>query len=587
MHSYCNCILRINLTTGRITREPLHPEWVRKYFGGKGLGMKYLYEELPPGADPLGQANKLILMTGPLTGTAVPCSGKLAIVTKSPANGTILDCSIGGSIAAELKYAGYDAVIIEGKSPAPVYLRIMDDQVTLEPAGDLQGRGTRATEFTLRERHGWDTRVLSIGPAGENLVPFACLSSELYRQAGRGGVGSVMGSKNLKAVVVRGTGSVRVADMGGLLQEALDALRNDVLTDANFWAYTDGTPLLVELSQAAGILPTNNFRSGFCDGYASLGPAAIRQALRAKKGCLSCGLGCGNYLQLDGTEIEGPEYETLAVAGSNCGITDLSAVARFNALCDDLGLDTISTGGVTAFAMELTEKGIHDFGLRFGDVEAYLSVPGLIAGGEGIGKDLALGVRMLSEKYGGREFAMQVKGLEFPAYDPRGSWAMGLAYATAPRGACHMSAWPVGQEAYGEMDPFTIEGKAQLVIDLQNYNAIKFSLIICDFWALSLDRMASLLAPVVGETITARELEMAGERIFNLARRFNVLEGYGRRDDTLPPRIFHERLQSGVTRGMLLPEEQFQEMLQEYYRLRGWDFKGYPTADKLAELEVD
>ncbi|GAB6157170.1 aldehyde ferredoxin oxidoreductase family protein [Desulfotomaculum varum] len=584
MYSYRNCVLRVNLTTGFISREALRMDWAKQFYGGKGLGMKYLYEELAPHTDPLGPANKLILITGPFTGTVVPCSGKLAIVTKSPANGTLLDCSIGGSFAAALKFAGYDAVIIEGKAASPVYLKIQNDQVSLESAAHLWGKGTRATEFQLRDACGAESAVLSIGPAGENQVPFACISSELYRQAGRGGVGSVMGSKNLKAVVVSGTGDVQVANMEGLLEAAQNALRQDLLTDTNLWAYTDGTPMLVELSQTAGILPTRNFQSGTFDEYESLSSAKVQQVRLSKKGCFSCGLGCGNFLRAAGTELEGPEYETLSAAGSNCGIADLAAVVKFNALCDDLGLDTISTGGVIAFAMELTEKQVYDFDITFGDVAKYLEAPQFIARRQGIGQELALGVKAMAEKYGGQEFAMHVKGLELPGYEPRGAWGMGLAYATAPRGACHMSAWPVAEEAYGDREACTIEGKAAFVIELQHYNALKFSLILCDFWALSFERMAELLSYATGEQVSADRLIQAGEAIFNLARLFNIREGYARQDDTLPRRIFNDCLPNGAVAGQRLPAEDFAQMLDEYYRLRGWDNNGVPTAAKLAEL---
>ncbi|CCO07406.1 aldehyde ferredoxin oxidoreductase family protein [Desulforamulus hydrothermalis] len=584
MYSYRNCVLRVNLTTGLISREALRMDWAKQFYGGKGLGMKYLYEELAPHTDPLGPANKLILITGPFTGTAVPCSGKLAIVTKSPANGTLLDCSIGGSFAAALKFAGFDAVIIEGKAASPVYLKIQNDQVSLESAAHLWGQGTRATEFRLRDACGAESVVLAIGPAGENQVPFACISSELYRQAGRGGVGSVMGSKNLKAVVVSGTGDVQAANMEGLLETALNALRQDLLTDTNLWAYTDGTPMLVELSQTAGILPTRNFQSGTFDEYESLSSAKVQQLRLSKKGCFSCGLGCGNFLRAAGTELEGPEYETLSAAGSNCGIADLAAVVKFNALCDDLGLDTISTGGVIAFAMELTEKQVYDFGMTFGDIPKYLEAPQLIARRQGIGQELALGVKAMAEKYGGQEYAMHVKGLEMPGYEPRGAWGMGLAYATAPRGACHMSAWPVAEEAYGDREACTVEGKAAFVMELQHYNAIKFSLILCDFWALSFERMAELLSYATGEQINADRLIKAGEAIFNLARLFNIREGYAKQDDTLPRRIFNDCLPGGAVAGQRLPAKDFAQMLDEYYRLRGWDNNGVPTAAKLAEL---
>lgn len=584
MSAYQGVVLRVDLTARTARREPLNEEWARLFWGGKGLGYRYLFEELAPGTDPLGPGNKLLLVPGPLTGTVVPCSGKLTIVTRSPATGTVLDCSVGGHFAGELRFAGYDLVIIEGRAGEPTVLRINDGEVAFEPAGDLWGRGTHETEHRLLERWGADNRILSIGPAGENLVPFACITAELYRQAGRGGVGAVMGSKNLKAIAVRGTGAVRAADVGRLMEVALKALREDVLTDTNLWAYTDGTPMIVELSQNAGILPTRNFQEGTFEGYQNLSSPAVQAVRSAKKGCLSCGLGCGNYIRPGRAAVEGPEYETLSVAGANCGIGDLEAVAAFNAACDDLGLDTISAGGAVAFAMELTEKGIHDFGLRFGDTERYLAMPGLIARREGTGAELAAGVKRMAERFGGLDFAMQVKGLEFPGYEPRGSWAMALAYATAPRGACHMSAWPVAEEAYGERDPFTIEGKAELVRDLQHYNAFKFSLPLCDFWALSWEAMAELASAALGRECTPAELQLAGERIFNLARLFNLREGFTGRDDTLPARLTRDPLPSGAAAGRFIPPEQFAAMLAEYYRLRGWTADGKPTPERLAAL---
>lgn len=581
---YKNTVLRVNLQHGSVSAGPLRMDWAEQFYGGKGLGIKYLLEELAPGVDPLSPGNKVILATGPFTGTLVPCSGKLAVVTKSPANGAVLDCSVGGNIAGEIKYAGYDMVIIEGRAKQPVYLLIEDGQVSLEDAGLLWGLGTHAAGEELLKRHGDGVRVMSIGPAGENKVPFACLTSELYRQAGRGGVGAVFGSKNLKAVVVRGSGGVRPADMSGLLKAAHRALREELLTDTNLWTYTDGTPMLVEMSNNTGILPTRNFQQGTFEGFENISSPALREARAGKKACLSCGLGCGNYTVKGSGRVEGPEYETLALAGSNCGISDLEAVVKFNALCDDFGIDTISTGNVTAFAMELAEKNIKDLGLRFGEVESYLEVPGLVARREGIGAELALGVRDLASRYGGKVFAMQIKGLEFPGYDPRGSWGMALAYATAPRGACHMSAWPVAEEAYGERDPFTIRGKARLVADLQHYNAIKFSLVLCDFWALSLDLMAEMMVPVAGRVITGADLEKAGERIFNLARLFNLREGFTAKDDTLPERICSEPLQGGPAAGKTIPRQEFDAMLAEYYNLRGWDQNGVPTGEKLGEL---
>jgi aldehyde:ferredoxin oxidoreductase len=284
--------------------------------------------------------------------------------------------------------------------------------------------------------------------------------------------------------------------------------------------------------------------------------------------------------------VEGPEYETIALCASNCGIGDLDALVKFNDLCDDMGLDTISAGNTTAFAMEMTEKGMKDFGLRFGDVESYLKVPELIARKEGIGAELGLGTRELSKRYGGEDFAMQVKGLEFPGYEPRGSWGMGLAYATSDRGACHMRAWPAAMEAYGDLDAFTVEGKAQLVMDMQNTNAVKFSLVLCDFWAAGEETMAEVLNLITGENYTAEELTQIGERVVNIARAFNMREGFTGAHDTLPGRIFNDALKSGITEGQKIPKGDFDRMLAEYYQLRGWETDGTIGGQKTAALEL-
>lgn len=584
--SYTGKVLRVNLTSGQSQVEELNRQWAVDYMGGKGLGIKYLYEEISSGVDPLSPDNKLILMTGIFTGTIIPLSGKLAIITKSPATETILDCSIGGHFGAELKYAGYDAVILEGKALKPSYLYIEDKNVEIRDASELWGQGAQETELILRDKINEDVKVLVIGPAAEKLVTMSCITSEFYRQAGRGGVGAVMGSKNLKAIAVRGSGSISVPNIKQFTASMKEFMKTDILTDTNLWANTDGTPLLVDLNQDTGILPTRNFQEGTFDDYQKINSDAMKAVRSGKKGCFSCALGCGNYSKSGSSAVEGPEYETLAIGGSNCGISDLEAIIEFNDLCDNLGMDTISVGSVIAFAMELTEKGIKDFGLRFGDVDAYLKVPGLIAAQVGIGVDLGLGVKKLSEKYGGSDFAMQVKGLEFPGYEPRGSWGMGLAYATSDRGACHMRAWPVAQEAYGDLDAFTIEGKAQLVLELQHYNAVKFSLILCDFWALSLETMGTIVSNLLERTVTEQELSQVGERVVNLARQFNVREGFSKNNDTLPERIFKETLKNGAAKGQLLPRKEFEVMLTEYYNLRGWDQEGRPTEAKLQELGI-
>ncbi len=581
--AYAGKILRIDLSTGKSNVEPLNRKWAEKYLGGKGLAIKYLYEEIAPGVDPLSPGNKLILMTGPLTGTIVPNSGKLAIAAKSPATGTVLDCSIGGHFAAELKYAGYDAVIISGKARVPVYIYIEDDRVELKSAAHLWGINTHRAELILEEELN-DAKTILIGQAGENQVIMSCINSEFYRQAGRGGIGAVMGSKNLKAIAVRGHGGLKFTDIRKLMREINKIKNEDTMTDDNLWAYTDGTAQLVEACQSIGTLPTRNFQDGVFEGFERIGTDALKKVRAGKKACFSCPLACGNYSRAGEAIVEGPEYETLALCGSNCGIDDLAAIIEFNRLCDDYGLDTISAGNVTAFAMELTERGVHDFGLNFGNKEAYLKVPGLIALKEGIGADLALGVKVLSEKYGGKKFAMQSKGLEFPGYEPRGSWGMGLAYATSIRGACHMQAWPIAVEAMGDLDPFTSEGKGQLVADMQNENAAKFSAIFCDFWAAGTETQARVLSLVMEKEITPQDLLTIGERIIQLARLFNQREGFSREHDTLPERIFEDPVISGPAEGRILPREEFEQMLADYYKVRGWDERGRIPENKIREL---
>jgi aldehyde:ferredoxin oxidoreductase len=586
--SYQRKVLRVNLSDGIISHEALKNEWADRYIGGKGLGIRYFLGEVPRGVDPLGEKNVIILMNGPLAGTPVSSTSKLTIVSRSPLTGTILDSSVGGCIGARLKFAGYDGVIISGKSEKPVYLAIDGEKVEIRDASALWGKGIFETEDDLYRALGSEEfSFLTIGPAGEHLVPFSCAGSDRYRQAGRGGIGAVMGSKNLKAIAVRGKGFIPVDDALAFLKEVHAIMKEEVLTPDNLWAYYEGTPMIVKLAQGSGLLPTRNFKFGTFDQYQELSSDAVEKLRKGKKACFGCALACGNFIKAGETTIEGPEYETLALCGSNCGIGDIELVARFNKKCDDLGLDTISTGNVTAFAMELTEQGIRDFGIRFGDREEYLKIPEEIAYKRGPRAELGLGTKALAAKYGGAEFAMHVKGLEFPGYEPRGSWGMGLAYATSDRGACHLRAWTVAGEAFGTTDPYTLEGKAQMVIDFQNLNAFKFSLPICDFWAASTASMARLLPFALGKEMTEEEIIRCGERIWNIGRLFNVREGFRRQHDSLPGRIHDEGLCGGAAEGKKIPREAFDGILQEYYRLRGWTDEGIPERQKLQDLRIE
>ena len=589
MKSYTGKILRVDLSRGEIAEEETREEWLGKYYGQKGLGFRYLLEDIDPTIDPLSPENEVVITPGIFGGTIIPNSGKLAITSKSPATGTICDGSIGGTIAAEIKWAGYDAIIVKGKANNLVYLYITPDKTEIKDAEFLRGKGTRQTELMLKkELQDEEVKVLSIGPAGENLVKFACITSELYRQQGRGGIGAVMGNKNLKAVAVRGGKDITVPDMPSFLSSLREIIKESVLIPDNEFLLSDGTWPFGDWMLEAGMIPTRNFQTGISPTYERLRSELKDTFKKGSKACVSCPLACGNYVEVDGISFEGPEYESLNMTGSNCQIPDLKTIVQFNRCLDDLGIDSISTGNIIAFIMEMTERGIYDFGIRFGDIENYLELPEKIAFRQGIGNELAEGVRFLSEKYGGKDFAMQVKGLEIPSYDPRGAWGMGLAYATSDRGACHQRAFtPTPEVIMNEIEPYTFEGKARLVKDLQDYNAVKFSIGICDFWGLDLDLLAKLVNMATRSNIGSEELTKAGERIYNLGRIFNAMAGFRRKDDTLPERLFADPLPEGPAAGKVLPRKEFEEALSEYYGLRGWSEEGIPSKQKLEEIEVD
>ncbi len=585
MFGYQNKVLRIDLTKKGTKMEPLNMEWAEKYIGGKGLAIKYLYEELKPGIDPLSPDNKLLLMTGPLTGTPVPCSGKLAVAAKSPATGTILDCSIGGHIALKIKYAGYDAVIFEGKLSKPGYVLIQNDKIEFKDAAELWGKGSHEVEGILVAKYGHDASVLSIGPAGENLVTMACINSDYYRQAGRGGIGAVMGSKNVKAIVVIGTGGVKVDKIVEVTSRLTQILREDTVSEDNMFIYDCGTTAFLEACNDGGILPKNNFSDTTDEDWTKYNGDVLLANKVGKRGCGSCGLGCGNFLKIGDAICEGPEYESIAVAGPNAGISDPESIVKANQVADDVGLDTISAGDTIIFAMEMTEKGIHDFGIRFGDKEKYIEYLKLMAKREGVGADLALGVRALAAKYGGEDFAMHVKGLEYPQYEPRGSWGMSLAYAVSDRGACHMRAYAPNEEVFAaSIPPYTAEGKGEMVYNLAIYNAVKFSMVLCDFWPLGLDRMTEIMTMITGKEWTEADMNAVAERVINIARAFNQREGFNRKDDTMPKRLANEALKSGAAAGQKIPQEAFEDMLDQYYSVLGWSKDGMVPANILCQL---
>lgn len=577
MLGYQNNILRVNLTDKKASTEPLRMDFAEKYIGSKGLAIRYMYEELKPGIDALGEENKLFLTTGPLTGTPAPCSGKLSVAAKSPATGTMNDCSIGGHVGIRIKYAGYDMIIFEGIADKPCYIVIEDDKVEFVDASELWGLGSHEAEAILAEKYGIEYSIMSIGPAGENLSNMACINSDYYRQAGRGGIGAVMGSKKIKAILIKGTKGVKVPDIKKATDRILEILHEDVLQEDNTFVYDTGTTAFLEACGDGGIVPYKNFSGANDPEWEKYNGDVLMKYREGKRGCGSCGLGCGNFLKIGNAVCEGPEYETIAVAGPNAGITDPEHIVKFNEVCDNMGLDTISTGDTIVWAMEMTEKGIYDFDIRFGEADKMIKMVEMIARQEGVGADLSRGVKYASEKYGGTDFAMQVKGLEFPQYEPRGSWGMSLSYAVSDRGACHMRAYAPNEEVFAaSIPPYTSEGKGQMVYNLGEFNAVKFSLCICDFWGtISYDIMAEMLTLVTGRQWTADEMGEVGRRVLNIGRAFNQREGFNRAHDTIPKRLVKDALEGeGPAAGQKIPQEAFEDMLDQYYEVMGWDENG-------------
>jgi len=588
MNSLTGKILKVDLSSGQISDMKTPVEWVDLYTGQKGLGSRILMEDVSPATEPYSPENKVVLTTSVMGGTIVACSSKLAITTKSPLSGTISDGSVGGHTGAELKYAGFDAVDIKGKADKLSYLFITDEKVEIRDAASLKGLGTFAVDAKLKEEIGdEELKILAIGPAGENLVPYSCISSEKYRQLGRGGIAAVMGSKNLKAIAIRGKLDVCVNDLKGLLKYSKEVTERDEVTADDNEIYDLGTTCLVDYSQESGLLPTRNFQEGTFEDAEQINGQAFKDVRKNKKGCFSCGIACGNYVEEGDTSVEGPEYETIVLGGSSIGNGSRKKLIEFNSICDDLGLDTISAGGTIAYMMEATQKGVHDFDIRFGEMDKALNMLEKIANRDGIGDEAALGSKAMSEKYGGEDFAIQVKGLELPGYDPRGSWAMGIAYVTAPRGGCHMSSYPIAEEAWGELDPFTFEGKGKLVADMQNSQFCKFSMGVCDFWPIDDETLGRLFELSYGGEWPADKVYKTGERVFNLQRMFNIMAGFDRTEDKLPGRFHKELLKAGPPKDIAYTKEAFDAAMDEYYAYRGWDERGRPTVEKLVELGIE
>ncbi len=600
MNGWNGRILWVDLTDKRSYTESLPLDTYSTFVGGKGLGAYLLYRELKPETDPLGSNNILLFLSGPLQGLPGVMIGRWTLVTKSPLTGLFLDSHCGGPLGREIKNTGHDALAIRGKSETPTTLLLEDDKVSFVDAEYLWGKGTQEATRLLHDSSPKNSAVYVIGPAGENLVPMATGCCELAHQTGRGGAGAVLGSKNLKGVVARGTKKMSVANPTTFnsLRVIISKRWNDK-TDYGFKDY--GTAVLVEVANERGQFPTRNWQNTFFEGYESLTPSETEKWMTGNHlSCPHCIIRCTHSYKTEdpsnpGTEVEStPEYETYGLCGGNLGINDAQSVFKLNYLADDLGLDTISTGSVIGFTMDAFENGILNedeigFPIRFGDVESALKLMRKIAFRKGIGDLLASGVRSAAERIGrgSEKLAVHVKGLETAAWDPRGKRGLGLSYATADVGSSHLRGWP---QTTDKPDASALDVIESMVTE-RDTKILTDSLIVCHFtwhFPLSREEKVQLLNSATGVQYDDNLVSLFGQRIETLIRLFNINEGITRNDDSLPPR-FWETETIGPSKGMrsFIDQNDFERSLDLYYELRGWDKRGVPTRETIRKLGLD
>ncbi len=612
--SWAGKILRVNLTAGTVKSEPLNMEWARAYIGSRGLGTKYLVSEIDPKVDPLSADNKIIWATGPLTGTMASTGGRYTVITKGPLTGAIACSNSGGYWGAELKMAGWDMVIFEGQSAKPVYLYVCDDVAELRDADHLWGKSVWQTEDMLKKAHQDPLlRISSIGKAGENGVLYAAVVNDLHRAAGRSGVGAVMGSKNLKAIAVRGTKGVgNIRDPKAFMAAAKAAkkvLADNAVTGQGLPTY--GTQVLMNVINEVGALPTRNHRDVQFEGAKDISAEAMvtprktdgKKHLVTNQACFGCTIACGRISKMDETHFSvqnkpeywgasgGLEYEAAWALGAANGVNDLEALQYANLICNEEGFDPISFGATIGAVMELFEMGVltkEQIGTEapFGSAKALCELAEMTAKGIGFGKEIGLGSKRLTAKYGHPDLSMSVKGQEFPAYDGRVIQGIGLAYATSNRGACHLRGYTIASEVLGipvKTEPTEHEGKPELVKAFQDATAAFDSAGICIFtsFAWTLADVAPQVQAACGEEFTMEHLNHIGERIWNMEREFNNAAGFTKADDNLPKRLLTEAAKTGPGKGVV---SKLPEMLPKYYEARGWDSEGRPTAQTKERL---
>lgn len=599
---YTGKSLNIDLKTQTFKVEKTDLEDAKNFIGAKGLGAKILFDRLPKKTNPLSPENILMFTTGPLTGTAAQTSGRGTVVTKSPLTGLFVDSHFGGVFAAEMKRAGWDFIIINGHSDNPVYIVIKDDRIEFKDASKIWGKECLESHNWLQKTEG-KVKTSVIGPAGENLVKISSITFDGHRHAGRGGTGAVMGSKNLKGIAISGSNKIPLHDDERFRKKAKEVLKQIQENDFVPTRRKYGTPYWVKLINKEGFIPTKNYQEGNFEYADEINAETMQKRIVDGGGaCFNCVIACWNKSSIKsgpfkGVTLIGPEYETIALMGSNLGMKSIEDVAYLCYRCNELGMDTISLGGVLGFAIEAFEKGVitnKDFNgndIGWGKAKELAKLIEDIAHRRGkVGDILAEGTKVAAEKLGkdSENFAVHVNGLDIPGYDPRGTFGMGLAYATSDRGACHQRAWTVKAELYSpDLERFSFENKAEIVKEVQDERAAFFSLVLCDFAPISEENCVDMWNLATGFDHTVESYLHCGERIWNLVRLFNLREGHNPSNDKLPSRLFKDPFTKGPAKGILLTEDDFQKSLMEYYSLRGWNEKGIPCSEKLKELGLE
>ena len=622
MHGYAGYILRVDLTRASVKKEPLPAELAHRFIGGRGFVAKLLYDEVPRGIKPFDPQNLLIAATGPLTGHFLPAAGKTHFGAKSPATGGYADSNLGGHFGPQLKYAGYDVVVISGRAEKPSSIIISDAAVEIRSAADYWGQGSLTVENRLKETLGEAYQIITIGPAGENRVRYACISHDFGRQAGRTGIGAVMGSKNLKAIAVKGTGSLSAADLSAAYAKGREAYRL-VKAKPGFLGWTpEGTAGITDWTNEVGVFPTRNFQTSYAPHYKSINGKAVLERLKiTDKGCFSCPTPCGKYGYTRTPEgsayVEGPEFETISLFGGNCVLKSIEEVAYANYVCDELGIDTISAGVVIGWAIESFQKGLltrDEIGKKidFSELGTVVYLLHKIAARDGIGDLLAEGVKIASERTGrgSERFAIHVKGLEWSGYECRNAPSMMLAYLTADVGAHHNRAWVLGHDIAGaatsvhdlivsgggkDAQPKAVpsEHSAAYVIESQHTRSLFDALGCCRLQMMELGfeeaHYAELYSLITGMRRNWEDLLKISERIWHLTRAFSVREipGFGRHLDLPPARLVEDPIPDGPNRNHVLSSSDIERLLSWYYAARGWNEMGIPTRKTLLQCGLD